>query len=360
MRTFKHFQYWLALISLVVVFGCPQKKDKAPAEEKPATSGKTATAEKPASQELLPGSWEADVRDNLLKMIAKHGKDNVKYDAANPPVVVFDFDNTCIRGDIGRAFFDHMVSQRKIKFNDLIFDALPADKREAIRKVWDQISKLPADKQADSVQLQEFRKLMHQAYWSLCNQPDPTKCFPWQVRFYAGYTPDQLVRLAAEVMESELKRKLGSEQIKAGPDDKAPAITSTGIRIYKEITDLMVLLRKKGIKVWVVTAGPQWVVTGAARRFAVAEGQVIGMRTKLDKGLLTTEMEPPPTFKEGKVEAIKKFIKVKPILVLGDSWTDAEMMEYAENAILLDRGYADLKKKALDSGWWIQPPFNVQ
>ena len=340
----------------LLIGGCPDKKDEP--ETAPVPAGPAQPAAAP--EDLLPGSWEAGVKANLVKLVVANGEGSDKFDPKNPPVAAIDFDNTCIRGDIGRAFYDYMVSERKILFNDAIFAALPGDKRKGIKEAWDKLRKLPADKQAGSVELQAFRKSMHQAYWSLCYDTPPEKCYPWQVRFYAGYTPDEVRSMAEGVMLSQLEKPLGSEPIKAGPDDQAPAITSTGIRIHDEIRNLIHLLKKRGFDVWIISAGPEWVVEGAAKSFGVEPDRVIGMRAKLKDGKLTSEIEPPPTFRQGKVEAIKQFIGKKPLLAVGDSWTDAEMLEYVEHALLIDRGYADLKKKAVDSGWWIQPTFPVQ
>jgi len=336
---------------LLLIGGCPDKKEEpeaAPAQ--PAAS----------PEDLLPGNWEAGVKAGLIKLVMANGEGGDNYDKNNPPVAAIDFDNTCIRGDIGRAFYDWMVTERKILFNDEIFAALPGDKREGIKKAWKKLKKIPEDQQAGSVELQAFRKQMHQAYWSLCYDTPPEKCYPWQVRFYAGYTPDEVRGMAEGVMEAQLKKPMGSEPIKAGPNDQAPAITSTGIRIHPEIKNLISLLEKRGFDVWIISAGPEWVVEGAAKSFGVKPDRVIGMRAKLEEGKLTSQIEPPPTFRQGKVKAIEKFIGKKPLLAVGDSWTDAEMLEYAAHALLIDRGYADLKKKAVDSGWWIQPTFPIE
>jgi phosphoserine phosphatase len=349
---------------ILVVSGCPEKKEKTTVTPEAAPTQPAAAPAVSASgsipEDLLPGVWESDVKNNLIKLVLAHGEGSAQYDPKDPPVAAIDFDNTCIRGDIGRAFYDWMVTERKIRFNDEIFKALPGDKRKDIRAIWNKLKKLPADKQASSMELQTFRKLMHQAYWGLCYDTPPEKCFPWQVRFYAGYTPEEIRDMAKQVMDREMEKPLGSEPIKAGPDDTAPAITSTGIRIHQEVQGLIALLQKKGFQVWIVSAGPKWVVEGAARHFGVKPDRVIGMRAKLQDGKLTAEIEPPPTFRKGKVEAIEKFIGKKPLLALGDSWTDAEMLEYVEHALLIDRGYADLKKKAIKSGWWIQPTFPVE
>jgi phosphoserine phosphatase len=345
----------LSLLLALSIGGCPP-----PQEAKPDEGPDKAKPAKTAGKSELIGSWEQDVKTKLEALIAENGKGGAKHDPAKPPVVVFDFDNTCIRGDIGRAFFDWMTTNLKFKFTEQIWQALPDDKRAGIKEAWQTVENLPAADRAASTQLQEFRKRMHQAYWSLCHETDADKCFPWQVRFYAGYTPDEVRTMAAQVFKFELGRKLGSEPIRAGADDPKPAITSTGLRIYKEMHQLMQVLEAKGFEIWVVTAGPQWVVQGAAEHFPVERDRMIGMRTKLADGKLTAEMEPPPTFRQGKVTAIEKFIGRKPVLVLGDSWTDAEMLSYAEHAILIDRGYADLQKKAFDLSWWVQPNFPVE
>lgn len=356
MRRSSVFRFVLGCFPLILVFsGCPEKEKKTDLAPEAAPAPPVA-----APEDLLPGAWESDVKHNLIKLVVAHGEGSAEYDPKDPPVAAIDFDNTCIRGDIGRAFYDWMVTERKILFTNDIFKALPGDKRKGIKAAWKKLKKMPAEKQADSVELQTFRKLMHQAYWSLCYNTPPEKCFPWQVRFYAGYTPEEIRNMAKEVTKRELEKPLGSEPIKAGPDDTAPAITSTGIRIHKEVQSLIALLQKKGFQVWIISAGPEWVVEGAALQFGVKPDRVIGMRAKLKDGKLTSEIEPPPTFRKGKVEAIEKFIGKKPLLAVGDSWTDAEMLEYVEHALLIDRGYADLKKKAVESGWWIQPTFPVK
>lgn len=353
------------MAAALLLVACSKKEQaeapaRQPAAQETARQAESAGTVAADAERPLPGAWEPDVRNHLLELIATYGKEGEKYDPAKPPVVVFDFDNTCIRGDIGRAFYDRMVRERRIRFSDAVWKAVPEDKRAVIRAAWNQVNALPEDQRDDSTAMKTFRKLAHQAYWSLCHETPADRCYPWQVRFYAGYEPSKLNRLAYDVINEELKRPLGSEQIRTGPDDPSPAITSTGIRIHAEIRELMFELRRNGFEVYIVTAGPQWVVAGAARHFAVASEYVIGMRTKIKDGKLTSQIDPPPTFKEGKVQAIQKYIGVQPVLALGDSWTDADMLSYAKHAVLIDRGYADLKEKAVQAGWWIQPPFPVK
>lgn len=308
------------------------------------------------------GAWEKDIHDGLTALMSDHSLGGSQHKKGQPaPVVVFDFDNTVIKGDIGRAFFDFMVTEGKIEFSDQVVEALPADKREEVKATWEALDKLPADRRKDSREAKVFRKIMHKVYWSLCQDADAEKCYPWQVRFYAGHRPEELEALAGQVMQAELKRPMGPEQIRIDAEDPAPAITSRGIRIYGEMRDLMNHLRQRGFEIWIVSAGPEWVVRGAVKsHFPIEPERVIGMRTRLADGKLTSEVESPPTFRMGKVEAIDKRIGRRPLLAVGDSWSDADMLGQAEKALLIDRGYLDLKKKAVEAGWWIQPGFPVE
>lgn len=305
----------------------------------------------------LKGNWEADVQARLIELIQTRGRGSSGYDASKPPVVVFDFDNTCVRGDLGRAFFDFMVTGLRIHFREEIFSALPEKTRGVIRETWAAIEKLPSDSRAGSREARQLRKLMHQSYWNLCQETNAAQCYPWQVRFYADYSPDEISRLAKELFDQELKRPLGSETLEVDANDTQPSITATGLRVHPEIRQLVGLLREQGFDVWIVSAGPQWVVKAAAPALGVLPDHVLGMRTKLVDGKLSSEIDPPTTFREGKVQAIQKFIGRRPVLALGDSWTDFEMLKDAEHAILLDRGYEDLKRACMDAGAWIQPNF---
>lgn len=131
----------------------------------------------------FPGAWEKDVNDGLTKVMFDYSSGGSKFVKDQPaPVVVVDFDNTLIKGDIGRAFFDFMVTEGKIQFSGKVVEALPEDKRAEAKAAWDTLQKLPADKRADSREARAFRKVMHKIYWSLCRDADAEKCYPWQVR----------------------------------------------------------------------------------------------------------------------------------------------------------------------------------
>jgi phosphoserine phosphatase len=327
-------------------------------EPPPAPAAPPAPEVRVPGEADLPGAWEADVRQKILRVAAEALRERKPGDPA--PVAVFDFDHTCVRGDFGRAFFDWMIQKDRIRWGDPIYNALPEDKRSDIRQAVEALAKLQPEKRAGSREQARLRKLMHKSYWGLCRSGNWEQCFPWQVRFYAGYSPQEITAMAREVWAAELTRPMGSEPIRESPDDEQPALTGTGIRVYAEMRALIGALSRHGFEVWIVTAGPQWVVRAAGPDLGVPEERVLGMRTTVEGGKLTATMDPPPTFRKGKQLAIEKFIGRKPVLAFGDSWSDAEMLAGARQAVLIDRGYADLRKHAQEAGWLVQPEFSVK
>lgn len=124
-------------------------------------------------------------------------------------------------------------------------------------------------------------------------------------------------------------------------------------------TPLVVLvaqLRTAGWDVRVVTASAAAVVRVAARRYGFSPGQVIGVEVaRGSDGRFVDRVEPPLTWRAGKVEAIRRVVRRMPDLAVGDTATDIEMLSASRFALLLDRGNAEARAAAAAGGWWIQP-----
>ena len=52
---------------------------------------------------LLPGLWHPTIRLGLEEMITEYGNTSAQYEVHTPPIAAFDWDNTCIAGDIGEG-----------------------------------------------------------------------------------------------------------------------------------------------------------------------------------------------------------------------------------------------------------------
>ena len=236
---------------------------------------------------LLGGRWNADVRTALLRLItAPH--------EGEAPVCVLDWDNTCIRGDVGEAALAWL-------------DAADGGHR-----------------------------LAH--YEAMIAEHGKRAAYIWCAEAVAGRTETALRTLAWH---------LWSGGLAAGTLAERP-----------EMRELMWVLQRYGWDVWIVSASQATLVEVAAQRYGISAARVVGMSPPAGAdGVLQPDLEGPPTYREGKVQAIEAEIGRTPALAVGDAETDLEMLEQAEHALLIDRGDADLRARAQGAGWWVQPAF---
>lgn len=120
------------------------------------------------------------------------------------------------------------------------------------------------------------------------------------------------------------------------------------------MTGLVRGLTAAGVDVWIVSASNVWVVRAAVARLGVAPDRVIAMESVVRDGVLTDEMVRPLICLEGKVEAIDRYIGVRPDLAAGDSVGDLAMLAAAREPIVIGRhdlpGNA-LLREAAARGW---------
>lgn len=166
-----------------------------------------------------------------------------------------------------------------------------------------------------------------------------------------GWTPEEVGRLS----QATLTRGLDAPRCMRR---YAPGLERAwGIRLRAPMTSLIKELGAAGVEVWIVTASPQAVVRGVSTGLGVPPERVLGVRTEETGGRLTRTLVPPVTYRQGKVEVIQRHIGRRPALVLGDAWTDIEMLRYAEHGVLMDRGDPKLLRAAREAGVLIQPLF---
>jgi phosphoserine phosphatase len=159
------------------------------------------------------------------------------------------------------------------------------------------------------------------------------------------------------VIRAELRARL-REEVWASCDDVRVAVPR-GIRVFGAVARLQERLRSAGFEVWVVSASPRLAVVPFARRIGVEDERVLGMREVVRDGVLSSDLEGPPTYGEGKVMALMRAAGRGPLMAVGDAVTDAEMLGAAcaagGLAVLLDRGDPALRALARERGWLVQP-----
>lgn len=203
--------------------------------------------------------------------------------AVQPAVAVFDADETLWRHDVGEGFLQWLQAQGELK--------------------------IPPEEDA-------FAR-----YLALCAE-NTTIGYAYCTQVMAGMQEKRLKELAQTFFQEHFAQNVYSAQ-------KA----------------LIKRLEQAGVAVWLVSASNQWIVDAGAPALGIAPERVVGVRLKVVDGILTDEIIPPLTYRQGKVEAIQKYIGCQPVLVAGDSMTDYEMLCYASQLCLVinpkNQGEAD-------------------
>lgn len=228
---------------------------------------------------IEPGRWTADVYAHLSRLLL-----------GPPGLACFDWDNTCISGDIGEAVLEQL-------------DADDGGDRSA-------------------------------TYDRMCQDVGKREAYAWCAFAVAGRTEEAATAYADRVLQERLK------------DGR--------IRRRPEVGDLIAQLHRKGWEVWVVSASEERLVRACAPLYGVPAARVIGMRLAVRDGALAPLLDGPNTYRQGKVDAIDLRIGRRPVFAAGDAETDVEMLSCARHALFLGRRHDALWEQAPERGWWAQ------
>lgn len=256
----------------------------------PAPGDPSSGPSRAAPSGLSPGRWSPGVRDGLERLARAHGRGSLSYDAALPPIAAFDFDDTCLDGDISHTLLEDL-------------DALRPGLVEAYR----------ADCRVD----------LRDAYIRLVGT------------LVAGRTPAEVAdatlaslsrglrdgRLAWINEIRELLALLHAEGWAVWIVTASPAPVVAAIAGHYGVAPDRVLGMRSGV-------GPD--------------------------GRYTHEVLEPATFRSGKLEALRRSAGRDPVLAAGDSVSDRDLLASAAAGLLIDRGDEALRAEAERRGWWIQ------
>ncbi|MFA6315820.1 MAG: hypothetical protein WC943_00215 [Elusimicrobiota bacterium] len=352
-----------------------RKKPKNPKRKKPAAGAPAgaAAAASPAvpagpSPLLAPGRWDPSVRVRIEEFVRSQGSQAPDYDPGSPPVAVFSLNDVLIVNDLGEAVFQRMVlsSQTVVPAFDLRFDEdfwqmLPAAfGRLTLRADYQQLLAAPVSIWPDQPGYRRLRKGFVKMYREFCGQRGLKECRGLLARMFKGYTEDEAVGYAKDVINDELGRPMGWEFLEDRASDPAPLRIKTGLRPVPEMKDLLSVLGREGFDVVVVSEDSQIAVRQMVKHFGLPPERGLGIRVSVSTRtfLLEDEVEPPFPFRSGKIEAILSAMGRPPAFVAAASAEDAALLSYGEGLrLLIDRGDPDLRRVGVDRGWIIQPAF---
>ena len=327
--------------------------------------------------------WQADNHAALSQWLA--GLQARSFEVA--PVAVFDFDHTCVSGDVGiaamRQQLEHLefrltpeqmaallpesVNDRRALAGGSSLGDYRADILDAYEALWPAIEARSVEAVRGNAAHQDLRaKLAH-----LYDQLEATDgigaqfAYPWLTWWFGGFSSaevEALSRRAYAVAAAEAHGYLEWRSATAGRAGATRVLIETGVTAQPEVIDLMHALAGAGVRPCVVTASLEDVVRGiAAVSDYPVEGQdVLGMRlAQVDDGTYAPRGADgyPVTNQAGKVACIQVELDRPVLLVAGDSDGDYEMLtSFPETEVRLvfnrnkSGSIAELYRAALDGG----------
>lgn len=184
------------------------------------------------------------------------------------PIAAFDADGTLWNTDLGEALFDYQIRNKLLK-------GLPADP-------WAHYQNLKVEQSHEVAYL-------------------------WLAQINAGLPIEQVRAWASEAVA------------KMHP-----------VPLFKEIKELIALLKSLECEVYIVTASIKWAVEPGAALVGLGPQNVIGIETAVENGVVTERQKGPITYKRGKVDGLlHRTDGFAPFLCAGNTEGDLHLLEAA-------------------------------
>ena len=292
--------------------------------------------------------WRPEVRARLDEVIARPSTDR--------PVAVFDFDNTCILGDIGELFSHYLIDEVRYRYDlDAFWELIdPQDGRDELRRLAQTSMALSPEAREGDQNYQRYLAEMGALYHRRLAREGKAACYAWAVRLHVGIDEAQMRAWSLEAIDRELARPVEVERRDTRRGEEV--CIGRGIRVLPAIVDAIAALHGAGWEAWIVSATNVWSVRAFASHYGVPAERVVGNAVEVDDGTLTDRLVPPALFRQGKVEAIEREIGKRPQMVFGDSDTDFEMLcDATDLGVVIDHGHPMLRDEAARRGWAVQP-----
>lgn len=326
-----------------------------------------------SSPGLAAGNWDAFNRSQIDALIAGTGKGSPGYNAARPPYVVFDWDNTSVFLDIEEASLIYQLE-------NLAFGATPAQLEVALRKNIPKTNFLPGHNNAagqpvdidkvapdivasytwlyqnyvglkgtqplaavkQSPHYTAFVTKVRYLYEAIGDTFDHDTAYPWVTYLFVGMTEAQVRKLTAETVAWQLKQPV--EKVKwtspAALPGQAGVVSvswKNGLRLQPEMQDLYAKFRSAGFDIWVCSASFVDVIkeisSNPAFGYNNPADRVLAMELERDaNGVIQPEYRRgyDQTQGPGKTKNIRRFLVTKygygPVFIAGDSEGDQNMM----------------------------------
>ncbi|MYE07155.1 MAG: hypothetical protein F4X95_00125 [Oligoflexia bacterium] len=136
--------------------------------------------------------------------------------------------------------------------------------------------------------------------------------------------------------------------------------------VFRFQKNLIEWMRSKNISVFVVSSSLKWVLDQALKAYPIPRNNIIGVKTQVEKGMITHKPHWPAPIHADKVAAFQKEQQKKPapIFVAGNTLSDQALLEFSSYVRLVvatarpgDRNYESERKLlniAKEKHWFYQ------
>lgn len=148
-------------------------------------------------------------------------------------------------------------------------------------------------------------------YYKTLKQKNPQAAYLWLAQINEGQSLEQVRTWATE------------------------CFNSLDVPFFPAQQELVQYLIQKQVKVFIVTASIKWAVEPGARALGLDNDNVIGVQSKVESGMITSQQDGPITYREGKALALlQKTQGVSPLLCSGNTMGDKHLLEAASKVSL--------------------------
>lgn len=332
----------------------------------------------------VDSGWYGDNRDRINAMIKQLGTCGKSGGVA--PLALFDWDNTMIRNDIGRATFYWVVRNSKMRqpgdwssTSPFLTPRAAAALAAACGSLAPPGAPLPTGRDtgcADELVsiYSNGQTRSGETAFAGFNHRRFKPVDAWLLQLLAGWTDADVTGFAAAARQDSLDAPQGAEQT-------VGSTRQTGwVRYYQQMRDLVGTLQANGFDVRVISASPELVVRVWAADVGIPADRVMGVLTEHDGERVTPRLvtcggEPSMPFNEGKrcrvnqqVLGIQGTAAFDPapeprrqVFAAGDSDGDVTFVSDATALrLVLNRNQIELMCRAYsnsDGRWLINPTF---
>lgn len=268
------------------------------------------------------------------------------------PVAAFDFDQTCIEGDLGAQF--HLELSRRLAYALGSASGL----REVLAATPEAGRLLSVLERADrgAPVHQQLTAELACLYSRVLKARGGAEAAAWAPLLHAGLVADELESLAEAVWEELLVTP--PVHCEERSEDGLKVVWQRGLRPRPRMVRLIGQLEKAGVEVRVVSQTNVWALRAAMGCLGLPQDRAVGSRCEVRDGVIQPKLVQPTTYREGKVACHAAAAGEDAVLLLaaGDSENDIALLGAARFGLWVERGDGRHLRQAKELGWMVVSP----